>query len=187
MRYAIAGALFVFVAVGAPAFSAPDDLPAYPPVVPPLEMSPPPAADAPPAPVADPAPPADAPPAPVVDAVPAVAPAPAAAPQIACENCPNPRIYDSQEVIKRIQEIDHSKVINTTEIVPIIRYAPEPPPQPERRLVRVPSVTVVHFVTHQYKVIEGPIATYAEVPVVRRRAKDCGRYGSCRRVLRVGG
>jgi hypothetical protein len=184
MRYFAVGALLLFAVASAPAFAAPDDLPAYPPVVPPLEVTPPPVADVPLAPVVD------ASPAPVVDAVPApaarLAPAPAVAPPVACENCAPPRIYDSQEVIKRIREIDHSKVINTTEIVPIIRYAPEPP-QPERRLVRVPSVTVVHFVTHQYKVIEGPVATYAEVPVVRRRAKDCSRTGSCRRVLRVGG
>jgi hypothetical protein len=174
MRHALAGAFLFLAATGAPAFAAPDDLPAYPPVVPPIEVTPP-AADAPPAQYAAPAPSADA------------VPDPAAAPPVACENCAPPRIYDSHEVIKKIREVDHSRVINTTTVVPVYRHAPEPQ-QPERRLVRVPSVTVVHFVTHQYKVIEGPVTTYAEVPVVRRRAKDChGRYGSCRRVLRVGG
>ena len=174
MRHAIAGALLFLAAAGAPAFAAPDGLPAYPPVVPPIEVTPPAAAqDAPPVQYAPPMPPVDA------------ALEPAAAPPVACENCAPPRIYDSHEVIKKIREVDHSRVINTTTVVPVYRYAPEPP-QPERRLVRVPSVTVVHFVTHQYKVIEGPVATYAEVPVVRRRARDChGR--SCRRVLRVGG
>ena len=182
MRYFVVGALLLLAAAGAPAFAAPDDLTAYPPVVPTLEVSPSHAADAPPMPVIDAAP------APATQYAPpvAAAPEPAAVPPVVCENCKPPRIYDSYEVIKKIREVDHSRVINTTEVVPVYRYAPEPP-QPERRLVRVPSVTVVHFVTHQYKVIEGPVATYAEVPVVRRRAKDCSRTGSCRRVLRVGG
>src|SRR5688572_18535644 len=119
MRHALAGVLFFLAAAGAPALAAPDDLPAYPPVVPLLEAASPAAAqDAPAMPYAPPV---------------ELAPEPAAVPPVACENCAPPRIYDSHEVIKRIREVDHSRVINTTTVVPVYRYAPEPQ-QPERRL-----------------------------------------------------
>jgi hypothetical protein len=116
-----------------------------------------------------------------VAAPPVTAPPVVAMPADECPGCPAPRQYDSHEIIKKIREIDHSRVINTTTVVPIYRRAPEP----ERLYVR-PTTTVVNFVTHRYKVTEHPVG-FAAVPV-QQRAKSCygGRYGSCR-PLRVRG
>jgi hypothetical protein len=40
------------------------------------------------------------------------------APSPACSDCPLPKGFDSQEVIKNVRTIDHSKVINTITVVP---------------------------------------------------------------------
>jgi len=36
-----------------------------------------------------------------------------------CPNCPPPRHYDSQEVVKTTRDVDHSQVINTTTVVKV--------------------------------------------------------------------
>jgi len=39
-----------------------------------------------------------------------------------CKNCPAPRRhYDSQEVVQTSRDVDHSRVINTTTVVPVSR------------------------------------------------------------------
>ena len=101
-----------------------------------------------------------------------------------CPDCQAPRRYDSEEVIRSMREVDRSRVINTTTVVPVYRHAPGS--RPATVYVR-PAVTVVNFVTRHYHVTEGPV-DFAVVPVYRR-AKTChdGRTGSCRRMLRVRG
>ena len=97
-------------------------------------------------------------------------------PPAPCKNCALPKDYDSVEVVRSVREIDRSRTIHTTSVVPAAR--PVPPP----RLVPVIPVTVVHFVTHQYRVIEAPIASFVEAPYAPRRARGChrnGRIGWC--------
>lgn len=127
----------------------------------------------------------------------------AAAPPTVCNNCPPPRRYDSQEVIKRIREIDRSRTINTTEMAP--DYAP-PQPTPGYRVRS--DVTLVNFVVHRYRVIYAPeLVPASEANLYRpvysgdeyrpkyrphRAHVACrygkrGRYGSCRPLLRVRG
>lgn len=123
---------------------------------------------------AEPQEPAELPPAPAV-----------AQPNDDCPGCPPPRQYDTFEVIKKIKEIDRSRVINTTTVVPVVRYVPERAPKPEVLYVR-PSVTVVNFVTQRYRVTEQPVG-FAAVPVQQGpRIKSC-RDGGCRPYLRVRG
>jgi hypothetical protein len=168
MKHALACALLIFVsAVAAPA-SATDAVMPLPVTDGPLP-SPPPDTEL-PAPAADhPAPPAEQ-----------------AAPPASCENCPAPRRYDSQEVIKKIQEIDRSRTVNTVEM------APSAAPKRVNSGIRVRSdVTLVNFVVHHYRVIESPgLVPASEVVYRPRRASNCrygrNRYGACRHhVLRV--
>jgi hypothetical protein len=174
---------FALAPIAAPAFAQDN----YAPLAP-GALAPPAAEEQEPAPEYAPAP------APAYAPTPAPAPAPtrvrapaAVPPQLDdCPGCPPPRQYDSFEVIKKIKEIDRSRVINTTEVVPVVRYVPEP--KPEVLYVR-PSVTVVNFVTHRYRVTEQPVG-FAAVPVrhvypMGPKIKSC-RYGSCR-PLRVRG
>jgi hypothetical protein len=69
-----------------------------------------------------------------------------------CDNCPPPRRYDSQEIIKKIREIDRSRTINTTEMAP--DYAPRREPGAGYRMRS--DVTLVNFVVHRYRVIFAP-------------------------------
>ena len=124
----------------------------------------------------------------------AVALAPIATPAVAgdapaasvedCADCQAPRRYDSEEVIRSTREVDRSRVINTTTVVPVYRHAPAP--RPATVYVRS-AVTVVNFVTRHYHVTEHAV-DFAAVPVYRR-ARVCHdvRHGSCRRMLRVRG
>jgi len=112
----------------------------------------------------------------------------------ACDNCPPPRRYDSQEVIKKIREIDRSRTINTTEMAP--DYAPH---RESGARYRVRSdVTLVNFVVHRYRVIFAPeLVPASDVehrPVYSHRPHrvSCkygkrNRYDSCRPMLRVRG
>src|SRR6187401_1152659 len=36
----------------------------------------------------------------------------------ACSDCPLPKGFDSQEVVKNVRTVDHSKVVNTVTVVP---------------------------------------------------------------------
>ena len=116
-----------------------------------------------------------------------------------CDNCGAPRKkYHSVEVIKSHRNIDRSRVIHTRTVVPVYRRA--------RPVVRVPVVTVVQYVVHQYRVVDTPIVYTYRLPVYRPahpvyrgvhpihdRVHQCRRgphgyySGSCSRVLRVGG
>ena len=131
-----------------------------------------------------------------------------------CIDCPKPREhYDTQETIHNTRDVDHSRVIETQSEVPVSRRVKETNhlvirenetrnvgvvqhnhtiiERVPRYVVRVPVVTTVSFVTHNYRVVETP-ATMT-VPVQYRPARRCAhgkRYGyddTCRRVLRVRG
>jgi hypothetical protein len=126
-----------------------------------------------------------------------------------CFDCQPRRHYDDQKVVKKVRNIDHSRVINTVTVVPA-----EPRVRETRRLViqkneirhvgvvqhnhiivekevryvrRTPPTTV-NFVTHNYRVVERP--AMVSVQVVPSRTYECGvglgRYqGSCGPTLRV--
>lgn len=150
----------------------------------------PPATDEAPPPVTDDTPPtAGTPdtelPTPAADAV-------ASPPPPVCGNCPTPNRYDSQEVIRKIREIDRSRTINTTEMVP--DYAPRHDTPRGYRLRS--DVTLVNFVVHRYRVIFAPELAppsdgeYRPLHRAHRVACKYGkrdRYGSCRPLLRVHG
>ena len=131
-----------------------------------------------------------------------------------CINCPPPRKYDSEEVVKTSRDIDRSRVINTTTVVPVrrpvkeinrlvihkntirnvgvIRHNHTIIEKEVRYVRRIPIETVVEFVTQKYRVVEKP-ANYIAVPVGQRPVRDCirskrsYRSGSCGPALRVRG
>jgi hypothetical protein len=144
--------------------------------------------------------------------------APAAAqvrPAENCHDCPAPKVYDTQEVVRTRRDVDHSRVIETQSELPVSRRVKENNHlvirenetrnvgviqhnhtiiERERRYVRrVPVVTTVSFVVHRYRVVETPATV--TVPVSYRPVSRCakrkpgyvGYDGSCRRVLRVRG
>jgi hypothetical protein len=140
------------------------------------------------------------------------APALAAPRDKECVGYPVSRKYDSHEVVKRVRNVDHSRVINTRTVVPVRTRVRETNHlvvhenetrhtgvvqhnhlivEKEIRYVRrVPITTTVNFVTHHYRVVERPAAV--SIPVVPRRNYECGlglgRYqGACRSRLRVRG
>jgi hypothetical protein len=130
-----------------------------------------------------------------------------------CPDCAPRRKYDSQEVIKKVRNVDQSRVINTTTVVPVrsrvnetnhlvirrnethltgvVRHNHTIVEKEVRYVRRVPARTVVEFVTHDYRVVERPDTV--TVPVTYR-PNGCYRpgrayvgYGSCRPALRVRG
>jgi hypothetical protein len=132
------------------------------------------------------------------EAVPDVPGQPAAAPEAPednssrCDNCPPPRKYDSQEVVKTRRDNNYNiKTINTYEMA-------QPKPAKEEGGIRVRSdVTLVNFVVHRYRVIYAPALVDASeagesyAPAVHHPRRICrsgryNRYGSCR-PLRVRG
>jgi hypothetical protein len=109
-----------------------------------------------------------------------------------CDNCPPPRKYDSQEVVRTRRDERHTvKTFNTYEMAP--------GKQAQEGNIRVRSdVTLVNFVVHRYRVIYAPemvdVSEVAERPAraVYRSHRACRpgrayRRGSCRPVLRVRG
>jgi hypothetical protein len=130
-----------------------------------------------------------------------------------CADCAPRRKYDSQQVIKKVRNVDQSRVINTTTVVPVRTRVDETNRlvirQNETQLTgvvqhnhtiiekevryvrRIPAQTTVEFVTHNYRVVERPDTV--TVPVTYR-PNGCYRpgrsyvgYGSCRPALRVRG
>ena len=130
-----------------------------------------------------------------------------------CADCAPRRRYDSQQVIKKVRNVDQSRVINTRTVVPVGTRVKETNSlvirQNETRLTgvvrhnhtiiekevryvrRVPVGTTVEFVTHNYRVVERPDTI--KVPVTLHRPNGCYLgsdyvgYGSCRPSLRVRG
>jgi hypothetical protein len=130
-------------------------------------------------------------------------------PSSECFECGPRRHYDDQKVVKKVRNIDHSRVINTVTVVPAERRVRE-----SNRLVirnneirhvgviqhnhiivekevryvqRAPATTTVNFVTHNYRVVERPAMVSVVVP---SRTYECGvgmgRYqNSCGPALRV--
>ena len=105
----------------------------------------------------------------------------AAESQAECLNCAPSKNYDSVEVIRNVREVDHSRVIETTSVVPMYRSAPER----ALRLVDAPPVTIVHFVTHEYPVLAEPAVSYGEFLPPRRLYRDRGHSWRGCRPLRV--
>jgi hypothetical protein len=130
-----------------------------------------------------------------------------------CGDCAPRRKYDSQEVVKKVRNVDHSRVINTRTVVPVRTRVKETNHlvihkneirnvgvvqhnrivvEKEIRYVqRIPVHTTVEFVTRNYRVVERPDSV--SIPVTPYRQKSChrgrsyGGDGSCRSVLRVRG
>ncbi len=128
-----------------------------------------------------------------------------------CADCAPRRKYDSREVVRKVRDVDHSRVINTRTVVPVRSRIKETNHlvvhdnvvrntgviqhnriivEKEIRYVRrIPVRTTVEFITHDYRVVERPDSV--TVPAyVTPRVRDCrgyGRYGSCRSLLRVRG
>ena len=130
-----------------------------------------------------------------------------------CGDCAPRRKYDSQEVVKKVKNVDHSRVINTRTVVPertrvkevnhlvihkneirnvgVIQHNRIIVEKEIRYVRRIPVRTTVEFVTHDYRVVERRDSV--SVPVTSYRQKSChrgrgyGGDGSCRSVLRVRG
>jgi hypothetical protein len=125
-----------------------------------------------------------------------------------CKNCPQPRTYDSQEVIQTTRDVDRSRVIETQSVVPVSRqYKTTNHLVIRKNLIRNVGVirhkhtiiekeiryrrpvvyvrrgpVVVNFVSQKYRAVHRP-AVYAE-PILYRRAAPAQRY---RMPLRVRG
>lgn len=98
-----------------------------------------------------------------------------------CRTCPPPKKYDSTEVVRESKTVDHSKVINTYEVVHR-RQASRP-----RLVYARPSVTVVNNVVHNYRITYGPHPNNM-VPMANPHRPACqyvSHRGNC--VLRVRG
>jgi hypothetical protein len=116
------------------------------------------------------------------------------------------RTYDTQEVVKKVRNIDHSRVINTQTVVPartrvkeashllvrrnetrhvgVVQHNHTIVEKEIRYVRRIPVQTRVEFITHDYRVVERPASV--TVPVRPRTIGKCsnrggllGTYGSC--------
>jgi hypothetical protein len=110
-----------------------------------------------------------------------VPPADNTVPPTACDNCSPPKRYDSQEVIKKIREIDRSRTINTTEMA--LDYAPRREASPGYRVRS--DVTLVNFVVHRYRVIYAPELVSAAEAGEFRPLHSAGGYRPAHRLHRV--
>jgi hypothetical protein len=73
----------------------------------------------------------------------------------ACADCPLPLGFDSQEVIKKVRTIDHSKVLNTVTVVPAGRRG-----KTTRHLViHLTEIHHVGVIQHNHTIIEKTIRT----------------------------
>ena len=103
----------------------------------------------------------------------------------ACAKCAPLKQYDSQQVVRSVKTVNHSRVINTASVVYRKRYV-GPRPKVVTR-VYVPA-TVVNIVVHKYRITHRPhpdAATRVVYPVAPRCKYGVSRSGSC--VLRVRG
>jgi len=115
-----------------------------------------------------------------------------------CHKCPPPRNYDSQEVVKKTRDIDHSRVIETQSVVPskrlietnhLIIHENETrnigTVQHNHTIIEKELVltkrnvdnkhvnTVVNLVEHKYNTERKRVVEEREIPGVVRDIKDC--------------
>ena len=124
-----------------------------------------------------------------------------------CADCAPRKKYDSEEVVRKVRNIDNSRVINTQTVVPgrtrtketnhlvihrneirhvgVIQHNRIIVEKEIRYVRRVPARTRVEFITHDYRVVERPDTV--KVRVSPGYIGPCGRTGSCRSLLRVRG
>ena len=125
-----------------------------------------------------------------------------------CYKCPPPRNYDSQEVVKKTRDVDHTRVIETQSVVPskrlietnhlIIRENEtrnvgtvqhnhtiiEKELVLTKRNVDTKQVsTVVNLVEHKYNTQRQRVVEEREVPGENRDLRDC----NCERPVQVYG
>jgi hypothetical protein len=78
-----------------------------------------------------------------------------------CKNCPAPRPhYDSREVVHTTRDVDHSRVINTTTVVPVSRKVRVK----NHLVVRKNLIRNVGVVRHKHTIIEKEIRYVRRVP-----------------------
>jgi hypothetical protein len=82
-----------------------------------------------------------------------------------CETCPPPKKYDSQEVIKTTRDVDQSRTINTTTVVPV------PPRVRERNhlVIHENETRNIGTILHKNLIIEKEIRYRRRPPVVVER------------------
>jgi hypothetical protein len=130
-----------------------------------------------------------------------------------CADCEPRRKYDTQETVKKVRNVDKSRVINTTTVVPVapriketnslvvhenetrltgvVRHNHTVIEKEVRYVRRIPLRTTVEFITRDYRVVERPDTI--TVPVTLDRPAGCYRgrgyvgHGWCRPALRVRG
>jgi hypothetical protein len=125
-----------------------------------------------------------------------------------CYKCPPPRNYDSQEVVKKTRDVDHSKVIETQSVVPSKRLIEtnhliiqenetrnigtvqhnhtiiEKELVLTKRNVDTKTVnTVVNLVEHKYNTQRQRVVEEREIPGENRHLRDC----NCDRPVQVYG
>ena len=125
-----------------------------------------------------------------------------------CYKCPPPRNYDSQEVVKKTRDVDHSKVIETQSVVPSKRLIEtnhliiqenetrnigtvqhnhtiiEKELVLTKRNVDTKTVnTVVNLVEHKYNTQRQRVVEEREIPGENRDLRDC----NCERPLQTYG
>jgi hypothetical protein len=125
-----------------------------------------------------------------------------------CYKCPPPKNYDSQEVVKKTRDIDHSKVIETQSVVPskrlietnhLIVHENETrnigTVQHNHTIIEKELIltkrnvdnkyvnTIVNLVEHKYNTQRQHVVEEKEIPGEVRDLKDC----NCERPLRAYG
>ena len=78
-----------------------------------------------------------------------------------CDGCEGRKNYDSVEVIRHVKEVDRSRVINTTTVIPYIRGP----------VVHVPIMTRVQFIVHRYEVEEVPYSYTYRRKILREEVR----------------
>jgi hypothetical protein len=80
----------------------------------------------------------------------------------ACPNCPERKVYDSQEVIKTTRDVDRSRVINTRSVVTVSRQV-----RPKNHLVvHDRTVRNVGTIRHNHTIVEKEIRYWRRAPAV---------------------
>ena len=88
------------------------------------------------------------------------------APPRECADCPPPKRYDSTEVIKTSQDVDHSRVIDTDEVVQTRPRVKEI----NKLVIRENETRNVGVVQHNHRIIEKETRYVKRAPVYRHPA-----------------